>query len=59
MGWKVYPKEDGFEVERVLLTRQKIESKYRWHIYKTGKVKPLNGKADLSGASQKIGITKE
>jgi len=51
MGWKVYPKEDGFEVERVLLTRQKIESKYRWHIYKSGKVKPLNAKA--------IGITKE
>ena len=51
LGWHVYPKEDGFEVERVLLTRQKIESKYRWHVYKTGKAKPLNGKA--------IGITKE
>ncbi len=51
LGWHVYPKEDGFEVERLLLTRQKIESKYRWHVYKTGKVKPLNGKA--------IGITKE
>ena len=51
LGWHVYPKEDGFEVERLLLTRQKIESKYRWHVYKTGKVKPLNAKA--------IGITKE
>ena len=51
LGWQVYPKEDGFEVERILLTRQKIESKYRWHIYKSGKVKPLNAKA--------IGITKE
>jgi hypothetical protein len=51
LGWRVYPKEDGFEVERILLTRQKIESKYRWHIYKNGKVKPLNGKAK--------GITKE
>ena len=51
LGWNVYPKEDGFEVERVLLTRQKIESKYRWHVYKSGKVKPLNAKA--------IGITKE
>lgn len=51
LGWHVYPKEDGFEVERILLTRQKIKSKYRWHVYKTGKVKPLNGKA--------IGITKE
>ncbi len=51
LGWKVYPKEDGFEVERLLLTRQKILSKYRWRVYKTGKVKPLNNKA--------IGITKE
>ena len=51
LGWKVYPKENGFEVVRLLLTRQKILSKYRWHVYKTGKVKPLNGKA--------IGITKE
>ena len=51
LGWKVYPKENGFEVVRLLLTRQKILSKYRWHVFKTGKVKPLNGKA--------IGITKE
>ena len=51
LGWKVYPKEDGFEVERTLLIRQKIESKYRWHVYETGKATPLNGRA--------IGITKE
>ncbi len=51
LGWHVHPKEDGFEVERLLLTRQKIESKYIWHVYKNGKVKPVNGKA--------IGITKE
>ncbi len=51
LGWQVHPKEDGFEVERILLIRQKIESKYRWHIYKSGKVKPLNNKA--------VGITKE
>ena len=51
LGWHVHPKEDGFEVERLLLTRQKIESKYRWHVYKSGKVVPLNGKAK--------GITKE
>ncbi len=50
-GWHVYTKEDGFEVERLLLTRQKIESKYSWHVYKSGKVVPLNGKAK--------GITKE
>ena len=51
LGWHVYPKEDGFEVERILLKRHKMKSKYRWHVYKSGKVKPLNNKA--------IGITKE
>ncbi len=51
LGWHVHKKEDGFEVIRLLLTRKKIESKYRWHVYKSGKVKPLNAKA--------IGITKE
>ncbi len=51
LGWNVYPKEDGFEVERSLLFNQKIKSKYIWHVYKTGKVTPLNGKA--------IGISKE
>ncbi len=51
LGWHVYPKEDGFEVERILLVRQKIQSKYKWYVYKTGKATPLNGKA--------IGITKE
>ena len=51
LGWKVYPKEDGFDVERILLIRQKIESKYRWHVYETGKATPLNGRA--------VGITKE
>ncbi len=51
LGWHVYPKEDGFEVERLLLINQKIKSKYIWHVYKSGKAKPLNGKA--------FGITKE
>ena len=51
LGWKVYPKKDGFEVERSLLRKQKILSKYKWYVSEFGNVKPLNGKA--------IGITKE
>ncbi len=51
LGWHVHLKEDGFEVERLLFINQKIKSKYRWHVYKTGIATPLNGKA--------IGITKE
>ncbi len=51
LGWHVSTKEDGFEVERLLIYSQKIQSKYRWHVYKSGRVTPLNNKA--------IGITKE
>jgi hypothetical protein len=51
LGWKVYPKKDGFEVERSLLRKQKILSRYKWYVNEFGNVKPLNGKA--------IGITKE
>ncbi len=51
LGWHVHPIEDGFEVERILLFSQRVQSKYRWNVYKSGKVTPLNGKA--------IGITKE
>ncbi len=51
LGWKVYPMKDGFEVERSLLRKQKMLSKYKWYVNGFGNVKPLNGKA--------IGITKE
>lgn len=51
LGWKVYPMKDGFEVERSLLRKQKILSRYKWYVNVFGNVKPLNGKA--------IGITKE
>ncbi len=51
LGWKVYPKKDGFEVERSLLRKKKILSKYKWYVNEFGNVKPLNGKA--------VGITKE
>ena len=51
LGWHVYPRKDGFEVERKLLLDQRMSLLYKWHVDKSGKAKPLNGKA--------IGITKE
>ena len=51
LGWRVYPRKDGFEVERVLLVNQRLSAIYRWHVDKTGKATPVNGKA--------IGITKK
>ncbi len=51
LGWNVYPKENGFEVERLLLLDQRMSLEYRWHVDKSGRAKPLNGKA--------IGITIE
>ncbi len=45
MGWHVHPKEDGFEVIRLFLIRQEMESKYIWHVYKSGKIKPISSRA--------------
>lgn len=45
LGWKVYPRENGFKVERLLLLSQTMSVIYRWHVDKTGKATPINGKA--------------
>ncbi len=51
LGWKAYPREDGFEIERLMLLNKTTPLSYKWHVDKaTGKAKPVNGKA--------IGITK-
>lgn len=48
LGWKVYPRNDGFEVERLMLlnqTKNMMKLSYRWHVDFYGVVKPINGKA--------------
>jgi hypothetical protein len=51
LGWKAYPREDGFEIERLMLLNKTMPLSYKWHVDKnTGVAKPINGKA--------IGITK-
>ncbi|MBO1225488.1 MAG: hypothetical protein JYX80_13780 [Candidatus Scalindua sediminis] len=50
LGWHVYPRKNGFEVERLLLLNQKMSLEYRWHVDLTGKVKAINNEA--------IGITR-
>ena len=45
LGWNVYPRKDGFEVERLLLLDQRMSLEYRWHVDLKGKASPVNGKA--------------
>lgn len=48
LGWKAYPRDDGFEVERLMLlnqTKSMMKLSYRWHVDFYGAVKPINGKA--------------
>lgn len=47
LGWKAYPRKDGFEIERLmLLTANNImQLKYQWHVSFAGEVRPINGKA--------------
>lgn len=45
LGWHVYPRENGFEVERLLLLSQRLSMQYRWHVGRPGNAKPVNGKA--------------
>lgn len=52
LGWKAYPRDNGFEIERFMLLDQTMQLRYKWEVdKKTGKVTPINGKA--------IGITKQ
>lgn len=47
LGWKAYPREDGFEIERLMLlmTDKIMRLSYKWHVSFNGKVQPINGKA--------------
>ncbi len=45
LGWIRSPYENGFNVERLLLLDQTMPLRYEWEVDKTGKVKPINGKA--------------
>jgi len=51
LGWMVYPRDYGFEVERLMLLNGTMRLSYKWSVDKhTGKANPINGKA--------IGITR-
>ena len=47
LGWKAYPRENGFEIERLMLlmSNKIIQLSYKWHVSFDGKVRPINGKA--------------
>jgi hypothetical protein len=37
LEWNVYPRKDGFEVERLLLPGQRLSLEHRRHVDRTGK----------------------
>ncbi len=46
LGWKVYPRLNGaFEVERLMLLKEKSPTSYKWMVDRNGKITPMNGKA--------------
>jgi hypothetical protein len=47
LGWKTYPREDGFEIERLMLlmSNKIMKLSYKWHVSFDGKVHPISGKA--------------
>ena len=47
LGWKAYPREDGFEIERLMLlmSNKIIKLSYKWHVSFDGNARPINGKA--------------
>lgn len=47
LGWKAYPRDDGFEIERLMLlmSNKVMKLSYKWHVSFDGKVRPINGKA--------------
>ena len=51
LGWMAYPRDYGFELERLMLLNGTTKLSYKWSVNKhTGEAKPINGKA--------IGITR-
>jgi hypothetical protein len=46
LGWMVYPRDYGFEAERLMLLNGTMRLSYKWSVDKhTGAAKPINGKA--------------
>ena len=42
LGWKVYPVEDGFEVERSIQINNSKIIRYKWKVSDSGEVTPLD-----------------
>jgi hypothetical protein len=45
LGWKVYPIEDGYEVERSILINNSKTFRYKWKVSNSGEVIPLDDEA--------------
>jgi hypothetical protein len=45
LGWKVFPRNDGFEVERLMLLNGTKKLSWRWNVNTIGIITPANDKA--------------
>lgn len=45
LDWHTYPRDDGFEVERLLLLDNRLKLQYKWHVSFDGHIRAINGKA--------------
>lgn len=45
LGWRVFPAENGLDVERAFLASKSMELRYRWRVDGTGQVQAISDRA--------------
>lgn len=46
LGWRVFAREGGFDVERAFLASKSMELRYRWRVSTNGAAQPASGRAE-------------
>ena len=45
LGWRMFPANDGFDVERAFLASKFMELRYRWRVDRSGQVRAISERA--------------
>lgn len=45
LGWRVFARDDGFDVERAFLASKSMELRYRWRVGSSGQGSPVSERA--------------
>lgn len=45
LGWRVFARDDGFDVERAFLVSKSMELRYRWRVGASGEPQPVSERA--------------